>query len=255
VFFTGSYGTGRKIAEAAGKGMMHLQLELGGKDPVYVAEDVDVAAAAAATADGAFYNAGQSCCSVERIYVHASIHDAFVEAFVAEVKGFVVGDPMDEKTYIGPLTRAPQLELLAHQVADARAKGAHLVTGGHRIDRKGHFFEPTVLTKVDHSMAVMREESFGPIIGIQKVRDDDEAIAMMNDTEYGLTAGVYTKDGARAQRILSDVDAGSAYWNCCDRVSPRLPWSGRNHSGLGTTLSKSGILAFTRPKAWHLRGS
>ncbi|MDZ7651272.1 MAG: aldehyde dehydrogenase family protein [Burkholderiaceae bacterium] len=255
VFFTGSYGTGRKIAEAVASRMIKVQLELGGKDPTYVCEDVDVAAAAASLADGAMYNTGQSCCSVERIYVHAKVHDAFVAAFVKEVQGFRLGEPTDESTYIGPLTRAQQVKVLQMQVADALAKGAQLLLGGHAItDRPGgHWFAPTVLVNVSHDMTVMREESFGPIIGIQKVADDAEAVRMMNDTDYGLTAGVYTRDEARAKALLAQVHAGSVYWNCCDRVSPRLPWSGVKHSGMGLTLSTEGITAFTRPKAWHLR--
>jgi acyl-CoA reductase-like NAD-dependent aldehyde dehydrogenase len=254
VFFTGSYATGVKVGAAAGRKMIKVQLELGGKDPVYVCEDVDVKVAAAGIADGAFYNTGQSCCSVERIYVDARIHDAFVAAFVAEVKGYKIGDPMDETTYIGAITRRPQLDVLSRQVADARRKGAKLLTGGSVIKRKGNWFEPTVFVGVDHRMALMKDESFGPIIGIQKVKSDAEAIALMNDTPYGLTAGVYTPDEKRARRILARVRAGSAYWNCCDRVSPRLPWSGVGHSGIGLTLSTYGIQTFTRPKAWHLRG-
>jgi acyl-CoA reductase-like NAD-dependent aldehyde dehydrogenase len=255
VFFTGSYGTGRKIAASAGRRMIKMQLELGGKDPIYVCDDVDIKAAAASLADGAFYNTGQSCCSVERIYVHEAIHDDFVAAFVAEARGYKVGDPLDEATYIGPLTRKPQLAVLKRQVADAIKKGARLQLGGAAIRQKGHWFAPTVLTDVDHSMAVMREESFGPIIGIQAVADDDAAVDQMNDTEYGLTAGVYTPDEKRAKRILARVEAGTVYWNCCDRVSPRLPWSGLKHSGIGVTLSTYGIETFTRPKAWHLRGA
>jgi len=255
VFFTGSYATGCRVAAIAGKRMIKVQLELGGKDPVYVCDDVDAKTAAAAVADGAFYNTGQSCCSVERIYVHEAIHDAFVDAFVAEVQSYRIGDPMDEATYIGPLTRRAQLDVLRRQVADARRKGASLLCGGSAIKRKGSWFAPTVLANVDHSMLVMREESFGPIIGIQAVADDAAAIELMNDTEYGLTAGVYTHDAARARRILSRVHAGSVYWNCCDRVSPRLPWSGVKHSGIGLTLGTMGIQAFTRPKAWHLRSA
>jgi acyl-CoA reductase-like NAD-dependent aldehyde dehydrogenase len=253
VFFTGSYATGRKIAEAAARQLMKVQLELGGKDPVYVAEDVDVVATAKATADGAFYNTGQSCCSVERLYVHERIHDAFVEAFVAEVQGFAVGDPLDEKTYIGPVAREVHLRVLEEQVADAKAKGGQLRLGGARLHRPGFYFAPTVFTEARPEMALMREETFGPLIGIQKVRDDDEALRLMNDTEYGLTAGVYTADESRARRLLSGLDSGSAYWNCCDRVSPRLPWSGRRHSGVGVTLGLAGIRAFVQPKAWHLK--
>ena len=255
VFFTGSYATGAKIAAAAGKRMVKVQLELGGKDPIYVCDDVDVKAAAASLADGAFYNTGQSCCSVERIYVHRSIAKAFTEAFVAEVRGYKAGDPMDEATYLGAVTRRPQLDVLKRQVADAKKKGAKVLLGGAPIAGKGNRFAPTVLTDVDHTMAVMRDESFGPIIGIQAVDDDDQAIALMNDTEYGLTAGVYTTDEKRAKRLLARLEAGSVYWNCCDRVSPRLPWSGVKHSGIGLTLSRYGIQTFTRPKAWHLRSA
>ncbi len=251
IFFTGSVGTGKKIARAVAGRMIKLQLELGGKDPVYVCEDVDVAKAAAGIADGAFYNTGQSCCSVERIYIHHKVYSAFVDAFVAEVKGYKSGDPADDKTYIGPLTRAPQVKVLEGQVADAKKRGARVLTGGKR--GKGSYFEPTVLTGVNHSMAVMREESFGPIIGLMMVRDDAEAQRLMNDTDYGLTAGVYTANRKRAEKILEGVSSGSVYWNCCDRVSPALPWSGVGHSGVGLTLSRYGIETFVRTKAWHLR--
>ena len=253
VFFTGSHATGQRIAQAVGSRFVKLQLELGGKDPTYVCEDADPKAAAESLADGAMYNTGQSCCSVERIYVHEKIHDAFVDHFIDAVKGFRMGDPMREDTYIGAITRAQQLDVLEAQVDDALAKGASLLVGGERRIGDGNWFDATVLVNVDHTMDVMREESFGPVIGIQKVRDDEEAVHWMNDTRYGLTAGVYTKDEARARRILSRVRAGSVYWNCCDRVSPRLPWSGVGDSGVGLTLSKYGIQAFTRMKAWHLR--
>ena len=255
VFFTGSVATGTKIAAQMGARMVRLQLELGGKDPTYVADDADPKAAAESLADGAMYNTGQSCCSVERIYVHERIHDEFVRHFVATVAGFRIGDPLADGSYIGPLTRRPQLDVLDAQVADALAKGATLAAGGKRIERAGNWFAPTVLTNVDHTMAVMRDESFGPIIGIQRVQSDDEALALMNDTRYGLTAGVYTRDEARAARLLRAVRAGSVYWNCCDRVSPRLPWSGHGDSGVGVTLSTYGIQTFTRPRAWHLRAA
>jgi acyl-CoA reductase-like NAD-dependent aldehyde dehydrogenase len=253
VCFTGSYATGRRIAEAVAPRLLRLQLELGGKDPAYVCDDVDVAAAAEALVEGAFYNAGQSCCAVERIYVHRGIAGAFINAFVAAARALVVGDPGDERTDIGPLARRAQLEVLEAQVTDAVAHGARLELGGRRRSGRGYYFEPTVLTGTNHRMALMREESFGPIIGIQEVGDDAEAVGLMNDTEYGLTAAVYTRDRSRAERLLAEVNAGSAYWNCCDRVSPRLPWSGRKHSGLGTTLSVAGIRTFVQPKAWHLK--
>jgi acyl-CoA reductase-like NAD-dependent aldehyde dehydrogenase len=257
MFFTGSRTTGKKIARHVAGRLLKVQLELGGKDPVYICDDVDVHTAAAAVADGAFYNNGQSCCAVERLYVHASIFESFVEAFVKAVAGFKVGDPEDEATYIGPLTRREQIAVLEAQIADAKAKGAQVLLGGSRYQsgamKRGHYFQPTVLVNVKPTMKVMREETFGPVIGIMAVRDDAEAIARMNETEYGLTAGVYTPQRKRAEAILRHVQAGTAYWNCCDRVSPRLPWSGVKDSGMGFTLSREGIQTFTRPKAWHLR--
>jgi len=253
VFFTGSLATGRRIAESVAGRMIKLQLELGGKDPIYVCEDVDIAKAAASVADGAFYNTGQSCCSVERIYVHQGAFDAFVDAFLGEVRKFRSGDPTEDATYIGPLARGAQVKVLEAQVRDAVKKGAKVLAGGKRAKGKGHWFEPTVLVNVDHSMAVMREESFGPIIGIMAAKDDAEAVRLMNDTNYGLTAGIYTRDRQRAEKVLAQLRSGSVYWNCCDRVSPRLPWSGVGDSGVGLTLSTYGIETFTRPKAWHLR--
>jgi acyl-CoA reductase-like NAD-dependent aldehyde dehydrogenase len=257
LFFTGSVATGRKIARALSGRMIKMQLELGGKDPVYVCDDAPVAAAAAAIADGAFYNTGQSCCSVERVYVHEAIFEPFVAGFVDSVKSFKIGDPLEEDTYIGPLTRSAQIAVLEGQIADAKQKGARVLTGGKRLRGygRGNYFAPTVLVDVNHRMAVMRDESFGPVIALMKVRDDPHAVGLMNDTSYGLTAGVYTPDEKRAREILGQVNAGSAYWNCCDRVSPWLPWSGRKDSGMGLTLSRDGIRAFTQPKAWHLRRS
>ena len=253
VFFTGSNATGVKIAQAVAHRMVKLQLELGGKDPMYVRPDVNVQAAAESLADGAMYNTGQGCCSVERIYVHAAVHDAFVRHFVDTVRGMKRGDPTDPGSYVGAITRTPQLAVLKAQVDDAVAKGATVAIGGQVLPGPGNWFEPTVLTGVNHGMDVMREESFGPIVGIQKVADDAEAVRLMNDTRYGLTAGVYTKDEAAARELLAQVNAGSVYWNCCDRVSPRLPWSGCGDSGVGLTLGRQGIQTFTRPKAWHLR--
>ena len=253
LFFTGSHATGQRIAVALAPRLVKLQLELGGKDPTYVRADANVKIAAESLADGAMYNTGQSCCSVERIYVHDSIHDEFVQHFLATVATFKMGDPLAADTYIGAITRAAQLALLEDQLADALAQGATLHTGGRRRPGPGNWFEPAVLTQVNHGMALMREESFGPVIGIQKVSSDDEAVGLMNDTRYSLTAGVFTADEAAARALLERVNAGSVYWNCCDRVSPRLPWSGHGDSGLGLTLSTHGIQTFTRPKAWHLR--
>lgn len=253
VFFTGSYPTGQKIAMAAATKLIKVQLELGGKDPAYVCDDVDVAAVAAGLADGAFYNNGQSCCAVERIYVHRDIYGPFVEKFVQTVQGFKLGDPTDTDTYLGPLSRKPQLSVIEQQIQDAVAKGAQVLCGGQPVNRPGWYFAPTVLTNVTHEMTVMHKETFGPVIGIQPVDSDDEAVTLMNDTNYGLTAAVYSSERERAVGILSQVNSGSAYWNCCDRVSPHLPWTGRNHSGIGSTLSKLGIANFLQPRGWHLR--
>jgi acyl-CoA reductase-like NAD-dependent aldehyde dehydrogenase len=253
VYFTGSHATGVKVASAAAPHLMRVQLELGGKDPLYVTDDVDAAWAAAAACEGAMYNAGQSCCAVERLYVHRNIHDAFVEALVAETRKLRVGDPADEATDVGPLCRAAQLDVLDAQVRDAVEKGARLACGGGRGEGPGAFFDPTVLLGCHHGMSVMTEESFGPVIGVQAVADDAEALARMRDTRYGLTAAVYARDRGRAEAILGGVSSGTAYWNCCDRVSPRLPWSGRGHSGVGATLGDEGIRAFAEARAWHLR--
>jgi acyl-CoA reductase-like NAD-dependent aldehyde dehydrogenase len=254
-FFTGSYNTGKYIYEKCAQKMVPCQLEMGGKDPLYVANDIsDIKQTASSTADGAFYNNGQSCCAVERIYVHESVYDEYLRQFVQEVGSWKVGEPTEAGVYFGSLTRSAQIGVLENQVADAVKKGAHILQGGKRINRKGNYFEPTILTDVTHEMLVMKEESFGPIIGIMKVKDDEEAIRLMQDTEYGLTAAVYSSDKLRAEKILQQVNAGSGYWNCCDRVSAPLPWSGRNHSGFGVTLSHAGLHSFVRPKAWHLRG-
>ena len=254
-YFTGSYNTGHYIYQKVAPKMVPCQLELGGKDPLYVADDVqDIKSIAAGTADGAFYNNGQSCCSVERIYVHKKVYDKYVEEFVKEVKSYKIGAPTEDGVYIGALTRPAQLEVLEKQIKDAVKKGAKILTGGKRITGKGNYFEPTVLVNVTNKMAVMQEESFGPIIGIMKVNNDQEALELMQDTAYGLTAAVYTSSQKRAEKMLSQINSGTSYWNCCDRVSGALPWSGRGHSGFGATLSVAGLRAFTKPKAYHLRG-
>ncbi|NDG85275.1 MAG: aldehyde dehydrogenase family protein [Proteobacteria bacterium] len=200
-----------------------------------------------------FYNNGQSCCAVERVYVHEKVYDAFIALFEQEVKALKPGNPLDRSFQQGSLTRPSHLGFLEAQVEDALKKGARLLTGGKRIDGKGAFFEPTVLLDVNHSMRVMTEETFGPVIGIMRVKDDDEAVRLMNDCEYGLTSSVYSSNRARALGILAKTDTGTAYVNCCDRVSPYLPWAGRRNSGLGATLSTLGILAFTKPRGWHIR--
>ncbi len=255
-FFTGSHTTGLHIAKTVAHKLVPVQLELGGKDPLYIMDDVkDPEQAAINAAEGAFYNNGQSCCAVERIYVSEKIHDEFVDDLVEEVSTYKIGNPTGSDTFIGPLTRKQQLAVLENQVADAISKGATLRYGGKKIAGKGYYFEPTVLTNCNHEMKVMKDESFGPIIGIQKVSSDDEALQLMADTEYGLTAAIFSNDQQRALNLLKELNVGTAYWNCCDRVSPNVPWSGRNNSGLGATLSSQGIRAFVQPKSYHLRSS
>ena len=253
-FFTGSYRTGKYIAEKVAAKLMPCQLELGGKDPLYVMDDVaDIDTVAANVLEGVVYNNGQSCCAVERIYVHEKIYDQFIESFAAQAKKLVIGDPLDPKTEAGPLSRKEQMEFLISQINDAEDKGATVLVGGKMLNRDGYFIEPTVLVNVNHHMKIMMEESFGPVIGIQKVKDDEEAIQLMQDTEYGLTAAIYSANFERAETVMKQMDTGTVYWNCCDRVSASLPWSGRKHSGLGSTLSYQGIRAFVQSKAWHIR--
>lgn len=253
-FFTGSYKTGQYIYEQVAPKMVPCQMELGGKDPMFVSEKIqDVKGVAAVAVEGAFYNNGQSCCAVERIYVQESIADEFIAAFIAETKTLKVGDPTEDGIFFGPLSRSEQLDVLEQQVADALAQGAQLELGGKRMDGKGYYFEPTILTNVSHKMAVMKEESFGPVIGIQVVKDEAEAVRLMKDTKYGLTSAIYTTDQEEFEAIASQMNSGTVYWNCCDRVSPHVPWSGRGHSGFGSTLSEEGIKAFVRPKAWQMR--
>ncbi|MBB1285792.1 aldehyde dehydrogenase family protein [Flavisolibacter sp. BT320] len=253
-FFTGSYKTGQHIYERVAPKMVPCQCELGGKDPLYVADDIaDIKAVAASTADGAFYNNGQSCCAVERIYVHQAVYDEYINAFVTEVQSYKIGLPTEDGVYVGPLSRKEQLAFLEEQILEATEKGATVLTGGKRINDKGYYFQPTVLTNVDHSMRLMKDESFGPVIGIMKVENDEEAVRLMQDTDYGLTASVYSRSKERADAILQQLNTGTVYWNCCDRVSAAVPWSGRKQSGFGATLSHAGLRAFTRPKAYHLR--
>ncbi len=255
-FFTGSYATGKTIYQAVAPRMVPVQMELGGKDPLYITQfNSRLKEAAAAAMEGAFYNNGQSCCAVERIYVHHSIYHDFVNLFVKEVKQLKMGDPRDEEVFIGPLTRKEQLKILQDQVSDAVAKGGKILSGGSSETRQGHYFQPTVIIDTNHGMKLMKEESFGPVIGIQSVENDQEAVALMRDTDYGLTAAVFTEDPHQAKEILKQLPTGSGYWNCSDRVSARLPWSGRGNSGLGTTLSHLGIRSLVQPKAYHLKRS
>jgi acyl-CoA reductase-like NAD-dependent aldehyde dehydrogenase/uncharacterized protein YceH (UPF0502 family) len=254
VCFTGSYATGRRVARAGAERLVRVQLELGGKDAAYVCDDIDAEEAALAIAEGAFYNAGQSCSATERVYVQETVWESFVAALVEVVTAYRVGDPRDDATDVGPVARVEQLAVLDAQIADAVDRGGKVLCGGERIDRPGNWFAPTVVVDVPDDAPLMRDESFGPVIGVARVRDDEEAVARIDDTEFGLGAAVFTGDRARAERVLARLDVGNAYWNTADRSSVRLPWAGRRHSGVGTSMSESGVRAFVREKAWHLFG-
>ncbi len=253
VGFTGSYPTGRAIAKAAADRLVPVQLELGGKDAAYVCDDVDVDAVAPAVVEGALYHAGQSCCAIERVYVHEHIWEQFLAAFVAAAATWIPGDPLDSATNMGALARAEQPALLAAQVEDAVSKGGRVLLGGQRPDGPGNWFPVTVIVDVDHTAAVMREESFGPIIALMRVADDDAALAHFHDSEFGLTGSIFTRERVRAERFLSRLDVGTVYWNCSDRTTTRLPWAGRRHSGLGVSMGTAGIKAFVHEKSWHAR--
>jgi acyl-CoA reductase-like NAD-dependent aldehyde dehydrogenase len=253
-FFTGSFKTGKYIAERVASKLVPVGLELGGKDPLYVTDELaDIKQVAAAVAEGCFYNNGQSCCAVERVYVHENVYGEFMGHFLAETKTLKVGNPLEKGSNQGAITRSVHVPFLEDQIKDAITKGATLLHGGKRIEGAGSFFPPTILSEVNHSMRVMTEETFGPIIGVMKVKNDEEAIKLMNDCEYGLTASVYSKNIDRAKRVVSQINAGTSYVNCCDRVSPYLPWAGRKHSGMGATLSYLGVLAFAKPRGQHIR--
>lgn len=253
-FFTGSHAIGKLIYEQVAHRMVPCQLELGGKDPLYVTAEVkNIKRAADAAVEGTFYNNGQSCCAVERIYVHKDVYHDFINEFVKAVKLLKMGSPENEEVFIGPVTRKEQVKFLRDQVDDAVSRGAKILSGGQAETRQGYYFQPTVVINTNHSMKIMKEESFGPVIGIQMVEDDEQAVELMNDTPYGLTAAVFSDDEKKAIAILNQINTGTGYWNCSDRVSARLPWSGRKHSGFGVTLSEAGIRVFTRPKAYHMR--
>ena len=253
-YFTGSYATGKAVYQEVAAKMVPCQLELGGKDPLYItANNQNLRQVAISAVEGAFYNNGQSCCAVERIYVHEKVYHDFINELVKEVKQLKMGDPDNEEVFIGPLARPQQVAFLQDQVDDAVTKGAKILSGGRAETRQGYYFQPTVVINANHQMKIMTEESFGPIIGVQSVQDDQQAIELMKDTPYGLTAAVFSDDEHQALDIMNQMDTGTVYWNCSDRVSPRLPWSGRKHSGFGLTLSEAGIRAFTKPKAFHMR--
>jgi acyl-CoA reductase-like NAD-dependent aldehyde dehydrogenase len=256
VAFTGSVGGGHAIQAAASKRFIGAALELGGKDPAYVCSDADVERSAANLVDGAFYNAGQSCCGIERIYVHQELYEPFLESFIAVANQLLLGDPRDASTTLGPVVRIRNAEEIQAQIDEAVAAGARALLDPSRFEgvKLGlPYMAPQVLVNVDHSMRVMSEETFGPAVGIMRVRDDAEAITLMNDSDYGLTASVWTSDQEHAQRIGERVETGTWYMNRCDYLDPELAWVGVKDSGRGCSLSTLGYAQLTRPKSFHLR--
>ncbi|KAI8244868.1 Succinate-semialdehyde dehydrogenase [Colletotrichum sp. SAR 10_99] len=257
VAFTGSVAGGLAVQQAAADRVVNVGLELGGKDPAYIRGDVDIDWAAAEIVDGAVFNSGQSCCSVERVYVADEIHDAFVEAVQKVLKGYVLGDPFDKGTHVGPVISKRSKETIEAHVQDAVAKGAKDATPENESfanpPTKGNFVKPTLLTGVDHSMTVMTEETFGPVIPVMRVKNDDEAVKLMNDSEFGLTASIWTKDTDRGYEIADQVEAGTVFVNRCDFPSPDLAWTGWKNSGKGQTLSRFGYDQFVKLKSYHLK--
>ena len=255
VNFTGSVGGGRAIEKAAAGAFMTVGLELGGKDPAYVLPDVNVEHAVANLVDGAFFNSGQCCCGIERIYVHEAVYDKFVDGFVDLTSQYVVGNPLDASSTLGPMAHARFADLIREQKAEALRKGAKThINMQVENDRAGSpYLAPEVLTNVDHQMSVMREESFGPIVGIMKVRSDEEAVALMNDSNFGLTASLWTPDTDRAANIADQIETGTVFMNRCDYLDPGLVWTGVKDTGKGASLSSIGYGNLTRPKSYHLR--
>jgi acyl-CoA reductase-like NAD-dependent aldehyde dehydrogenase len=256
VAFTGSTDGGRAIQRAAARRFRGIGLELGGKDPAYVRPDADLAHAVAELVDGAFFNAGQSCCGIERIYVHEAVYDGFVEAYAETVRRYVLGDPLDPGTTLGPLVRAAAADFVREQVAEAVSRGARPLIDAAAFPRDEPgtpYLAPQVLVDVDHGMRVMTEESFGPVVGIARVAGDDEAVARMNDSDFGLTASVWTADEQAALAIGARVETGTFFMNRCDYLDPALAWTGVKDSGRGCTLSRVGYEHLTRPQSFHLR--
>ena len=254
VNFTGSVGGGMAMERAAAGTFTALGLELGGKDPGYVMEDADLDAAVDTLIDGAMFNSGQCCCGIERIYVTEKLFDAFVQKAVAIVSGYKLGNPLDQATTLGPMANIRFADLVRSQTADAISKGATAHIDASRFaDDGGTYLAPQILTNVTHDMRVMREESFGPVVGIMKVADDAEAIRLMNDSDFGLTASLWTADAARAARIGRDIETGTVFMNRCDYLDPALCWTGCKDTGRGGALSVIGYHNLTRPKSYHLK--
>jgi acyl-CoA reductase-like NAD-dependent aldehyde dehydrogenase len=253
VNFTGSVGGGRAMEVAAAGTFTNLGLELGGKDPGYVMADADLDAAVETLIDGAMFNSGQCCCGIERIYVAEEVYDAFVEKAVAIVKGYKLGNPLDKETTLGPMAHKRFADEVRAQISEAIADGAIAHIPQFPEDDGGAYLTPQILTDVTHDMRVMRDESFGPVVGIMKVKSDEEAIALMNDSDFGLTASLWTKDIDRAERIGLTLETGTVFMNRCDYLDPALCWTGCKDTGRGGGLSVIGYHNLTRPKSYHLK--
>lgn len=273
ICFTGSVAGGLAVQKAAADRIVNVGLELGGKDPAYIRSDVDVAWAAEEIVDGAVFNSGQSCCSLERVYVDEKIYDEFVEGVQSVLKNYKLGDPFDKETHLGPVVSKRSKETIEAHIKDALEKGAKDATPEKESFNSpppdGNFVKPTLLTNVDHNMIVMTEETFGPVIPIMKVKGDAEAIKLMNDSEFGLTASIWTKDTEKGAELAEEVDAGTVFVNRCDYPSPvsrtslvltsiltevqDLAWTGWKNSGKGVTLSKFGFEQFVKLKSFHVK--
>ena len=256
VGFTGSVDGGHAVQRALSNRFIGLGLELGGKDPAYVRADADCAHAAENIVDGAFFNSGQSCCGIERVYVHESLYEEFVAAVVEHVKGYVLGDPMDENTTLGPMVRTKNADHVRKHIQESLAAGATALIDANLFPNAKDgtpYMAPQVLINVNHSMSIMCDETFGPVVGIMSVSSDEDAILMMNDSDFGLTASVWTKDEASALEIADQLDTGTVFMNRCDYLDPQLAWVGVKNSGRGCTLSKMGYEHLTRPKSFHFR--
>ncbi len=255
IAFTGSVEGGRRIERAAAGTFASLGLELGGKDPAYVMADAKLDHAIENLVDGAYFNSGQCCCGIERIYVDAKVYDDFVAGFAELTRKYVVGNPLDPATTLGPMARGAFADLVREQVAEAKRKGARPLVGMTVAnDQPGSpYIAPEALVGVNHQMAVMREESFGPVVGIMKVADAEEAVTLMNDSPYGLTASIWTTDMDRAAELGARIETGTVFMNRCDYLDPYLAWTGVKDTGRGVSLSKFGFEALTQPKSFHLR--
>jgi acyl-CoA reductase-like NAD-dependent aldehyde dehydrogenase len=256
VSFTGSVAGGRAVERAAAGTFTSIGLELGGKDPAYVRADAKLDHAIENLVDGAFFNSGQSCCGVERVYVHESLHDEFVDGFAALTGQYVLDDPLQEATTLGPMAATRFADVVRQQTAEAVSKGARTLIDAKAFKRNAAgtpWLAPQVLTGVDHTMSVMTEESFGPVVGIMPVKSDEEAIRLINDSRYGLTASLWTTDADAARLIGGEIDTGTVYMNRCDYLDPGLAWTGVKDTGRGASLSRIGYEMLTRPKSFHLR--